>query len=1279
MPSATQALAESFGSERSSQPRSLWQLLQEGVDKNPNGLALACPHHATKYLSPSARDTNGYHPTENGEAHGNLEWSYSQLSRYAEHFAKELQQHGAQCQGATIVPFLPSGPEWALVFWTAAKLSMPIAAVDPKVLFSEETRSGGNGMQDSYVKTLRPHIVIVQDDLAASVFDEACARNDHTPVLKVIVDPDSTLSRPLSDERKGWVTLDGIIRSSPVSETNGHSDQTPGEATPDPEAVARILFTGGSTGDPKGCPHTHANLTAESDGFNTLRGLTTTSRTLVQSPAHHIMANAAALLTWRAGAGVIFPFKGNKFDAGDSIKAIKAYKCTYLPVHHSMSDSILRHPSFNKGDVESVRYMQIGGALIGSSLAQSYSKAFGVAKDGTGRLEIFPFWGSTEGMYTTACVKGDTLIADNEIYVENESSTDSSDVLAVGRAYLGGRVKVVDPDTGATKHRGQSEKYVGELHFGGDTVINQYVGGVSPDSFYTQDGFSWFRTGDQGRMADDGSIFMLGRYKDMIKRGGENIFPQQLEYTLLSVCSTKVSYKPTTLPTVQDADNPRKAQIIGIPDAITGEACVAVVDTSKSEQFSKLQLQVDVSKHIGSEFVFVHILTLEELGLAQYPVGPGGKVRKPILKELVLNHLEKTKKQVPRTNGYATPNGNSNYNTMDQHGSLDLVKSVWADLLHIDASQFGDDFRLEHFTDSLTAMRYCFEIEKLTSKRLTVADVRDAPTIRDQAKLVSGAPVDMHVTGKTDLDVNKRTGPPLIEDIPICRGQESKFLQIKDLATAVLGRHGLNWERDVQDCFPSPPLLAATVLLPATRSFNLRFAFEVRGLEFSEIRDAVVEILKVQPLLLSAGINLENKLVYVQLRQNEDVIERFITKERELDSVDAAVDFGLHEPFEVVARPTELLSRFGIFPVPSQDATQGPVHVIIMSLAHNICDGMTNSVVIAALEAQLRMRSKKAGDSVKTPPAPRFLPYKLFADMYDSLDNSVSATTSAKLVASKFHGIHEAAGASWPSFDPKKMLSIFAADVGDSTEIFRGGIMIQRSGRAPGILSLQDTHGIPPSIALKVAYGLAVMQMTGKKSALYLHVDAARHWPFQDTWTQSFLPNPLLIGGPTVVLTWEWLKLGAEGATLLDVFRGVQDKDAELAPHSHMFQSYDAVTAHLPAEDAAFVRDTRCFDPKIALNHVPDVGRFTGADGLKALKLKGTAFYGTGVTPLQSGFDAGDRELCVIAGLVDGTHWEYPEGEVGGFEETILRTLGEIVKPENWNEAAVRFAKTAEA
>jgi len=155
------------------------------------------------------------------------------------------------------------------------------------------------------------------------------------------------------------------------------------------------------------------------------------------------------------------------------------------------------------------------------------------------------------------------------------------------------------------------------------------------------------------------------------------------------------------------SDNWPKAQIIGIPDSITGEACVAVVDTSKSQNFSKLQLQLDVSKHIGPEFIVVHILTLQDLGISDFPLGPGGKVRKPVLRQMVLEYLNKTKLPETLANGISE-------STKDQQRQdywINLVISVWADLLHIDASELNADFRLEHFTDSLTAMRYCFEID----------------------------------------------------------------------------------------------------------------------------------------------------------------------------------------------------------------------------------------------------------------------------------------------------------------------------------------------------------------------------------------------------------------------------------------------------------------------------------------------------------------------------------------------------------------------------------------
>jgi hypothetical protein len=659
--------------------------------------------------------------------------------------------------------------------------------------------------------------------------------------------------------------------------------------------------------------------------------------------------------------------------------------------------------------------------------------------------------------------------------------------------------------------------------------------------------------------------------------------------------------------------------------------------------------------------------------MSDFPLGPGGKVRKPVLKKMVLEHLKKPKQSETRVNGTSE----TTQNEEREDYWISLVKSVWANLLHIDASELDADFRLEHFTDSLTAMRYCFEIERIASKRLTVEDVRGSPTIRAQAKLVSGASTETHVAGKTNYDVQQRTGPPTIADVLVCRGQESRFQEIQDLAKPILEGNGLTWDQDVQECFLALPLWRAFVLLPPTRTFNLRFAFEVRGLEFSEVREALLEIVKVQPMLASTAINLDNQLVFLKLRHSDHVLSQVITREPDFGSVDEAVEYGTHEPFKLVAHPPNTLGRFGISPVSGEDGGVGPVHVVTMSLSHTICDGMTNAIIISELETQVRLlRARKTGEIVSPPHvSPRFIPFKLVCDMYDSLDNSLSAETSRKLIASRYHGVAKESVTPWPLFDPTKFLSVFGTDSGRGSDVFYGGVNIQRQGRVPGILSLHDTHGIPPAVALKVAYGLSVMQMTGKRTALFMGVDAARHWPFQDAWTQTQLPNPLLIGGPTAVLTWERLKLEDDKVTLLDIFRRVLAEDLEIAPHTHVFSSHEAITAHLPPEDAAFVREKRPFDPKLCLNHVPDVGRFTGADGLKSLKLRGVSFYGTGVTPLQSGFDRGDRELCVIAGLVDDVQWDDPEREVGGFEETILRTLGDIVKPENWDAAAFRFAE----
>jgi acyl-CoA synthetase (AMP-forming)/AMP-acid ligase II len=487
---APDSRAQLIGTPYEPQTPDLWELLQQGRRQNPTGLAFAALHHDEDYL-----EISKLFPSISTEWK-NLEWTYDQLSNAAEALGSTLGSLAAA--PSAIATFFYPTADWALLFWTAAKMGAPFAPLDPKMLGREEDVR-------IVLDLLRPDVVLVHDDDAAALADEALSSIGFEPKLKIM----SFASR---GSRVGWLCMLDLLRQP--RQADGVESTLP-ENPLSGDRIGRILFTGGSTGAPKACPHSILNLCAESEQYATLRDLGPASQTLIQSPCNHIMAYAGALLTWRAGGAVVLP--GASFNARASLEAIEQYHVTYLPVHYSMSDALLADAAFHKHKVASVKYLQIGGALIGADLLARYHSEFA-------DIKIFPFWGMTEGMYTTANGLANT-------------ATLREGVLAVGLVQPGGRVRVVDPDTGTVCRRGE----VGELHIGGATVIKSYMHGASPASFYSDRYGQWFKSGDQGLIDELGQVHMMGRYKDVIKRGGENLYPQLAEHRLLSKTGIRVS------------------------------------------------------------------------------------------------------------------------------------------------------------------------------------------------------------------------------------------------------------------------------------------------------------------------------------------------------------------------------------------------------------------------------------------------------------------------------------------------------------------------------------------------------------------------------------------------------------------------------------------------------------------------------------------------------------------------------------------------------------------
>jgi acyl-CoA synthetase (AMP-forming)/AMP-acid ligase II len=485
--------AQIFGVEYESEVKDLWDLFLEGHSNNPHGLAFAALHQDRNHIQLPSGDTENISSLTQ-----NLEWTFEDLKNAAEALASSLQLRGAT--HSVIAAFLFPTAEWALSKWAAAKLAAPFAPLDPRMLAREEDVK-------AVLELLNADSIIVHDDDAATKLDALLQTLDHQPTIKVICSP-------FAVSGSDWIPITSLL--NPISLPNGSDiSRTNGSHDANASPTGRILFTGGSTGQPKACEHSVSNLYAESAGYSSMRDLSPASRTLIQSPCNHIMACAAALLTWRAGAAVIFP--AQTFNPRASLEAIEQYGVTYLPVHHSMTDALIADPAFEPRRVASVRYLQVGGALIGADLLERYAQAFIGAK-------VFPFWGMTEGMYTTANgLQDEPVLRDG--------------ILAVGVGQPGSKVRVADPETNTVCRRNE----VGELHIGGPTVIARYMHDASPDSFYEDQYGRWFKSGDQGVIDGDGRVHMLGRYKDVIKRGGENCYPSLAEHHLMSKAGLKVS------------------------------------------------------------------------------------------------------------------------------------------------------------------------------------------------------------------------------------------------------------------------------------------------------------------------------------------------------------------------------------------------------------------------------------------------------------------------------------------------------------------------------------------------------------------------------------------------------------------------------------------------------------------------------------------------------------------------------------------------------------------
>ena len=505
-------------------------------------------------------------------------WGFGQLKEQVDRVAKSLIQIGIQ-PGEKVALWMPNRPEWIHALFAVAKIGAVLVPIN--------TRFRTNDLD--YVVRQSDATTLITVDRSGPVdylgmVRELCPEVEtgdpnnlgpqRFPALKRIVVVGDTNYRGTV----GWEDVLSSAEAVPSRELEQRQQMI------DPDRPVLIMYTSGTTGFPKGVMHTHNILRNVSDEANRM-GMTPRDVILMYLPLFHAFGlYEGPLMSTMTGARTVLT---TVFDPAEALQLIQRENVTVLHGFDTHFHGLTSHPDCQSTDRSSLRT-----GLLAAGLASSET----VARL-TQELLCRTGWGMTE-----------VGVGASMSYLD---SSEDDRCLGSGYPLPGYEFKVVDPESRAELPPSE----MGELCVRTYAMMQGYYKKPA-ETAQAIDQEGWFRTGDVATIRDDGFVRFMGRYKELLKVGGENVDPVEVEALLLGH------------PAVAEA------QVVGVPDERLSEVACACIVPVDGQEVSAGGLIDYCRGKLASFKLPRHVLFMEG-----YPMTPSGKVQKFKLRELAEEKL----------------------------------------------------------------------------------------------------------------------------------------------------------------------------------------------------------------------------------------------------------------------------------------------------------------------------------------------------------------------------------------------------------------------------------------------------------------------------------------------------------------------------------------------------------------------------------------------------------------------------------------------------------------